>query len=354
MNGNPLPDCGPRYTTFTGWVDRPTDLTPPLDSTLSCDVAVVGGGLGGMATALRLAERGADVVLLESEFCGYGASSRNAGQISAKPTGEPQILAKVNPQLLRDLVRFAASSVRFSEDLLEQLGIECEYEAVGNVGAAVTKGQMRKAQRDAQALLAAGADLKFGDQRELGLPDTFLGGMLTPAGGTMNPGLFTLGLRAALLGSGVRVFEQSPVQSVQDVGSGAMVITPLGRIRAKKVVLANNAWAPELAITPQRLSRPVWVNMIETASVDRDRILATGWTSRAGLATKHNVMESYHLTPADTIAVGVRQLRIGKNPVVERISDPTVVADLTDAFRARFPSLRDVAVTKTWGGWRCR
>ncbi|PKV81975.1 NAD(P)/FAD-dependent oxidoreductase [Nocardia fluminea] len=351
MNGNPLPDRGPRYTTFTGWVDRPTDLTPPLDSTLSCDVAVVGGGLGGMATALRLTERGADVVLLESEFCGYGASSRNAGQISAKPTGEPQILARVNPQLLRDLVRFAASSVRFSEDLLEQLGIECEYEAVGNVGAAVTKGQMRKAQRDARALLAAGADLKFGDQRELGLPDTFLGGMLTPAGGTMNPGLFTLGLRAALLGSGVRVFEESPVQSVQDVGSGAMVITPLGRIRAKKVVLANNAWAPELAITPQRLSRPVWVNMIETAPVERDRIVATGWTSRAGLATKHNVMESYHLTPADTIAVGVRQLKIGKNPVVERISNPGVVADLTDAFRARFPSLRDVAVTKTWGGW---
>ena len=353
MNGSSLPaeDADTRYTTFTGWVDRPTDLTAPLDATISCDVAVVGGGLGGMATALRLAERGVDVVLLESDFCGYGASSRNAGQISAKPTGEPQILAKVNPQLLRDLVRFAGSSVQFAEDLIKQLGIECDYEAVGNVGAAVTKGQMRKALRDAQALSDAGATLQFGDQHELGLPDTFLGGLLTPAGGTMNPGMFTLGLRAALLESGVRVFEQSPAQSVDDIGSGATVTTPLGRVRAKKVVLANNAWAPELAITPQRLSRPVWVNMIETAPVERERIEATGLTSRSGLATKHNVMESYHVTPTNTIAVGVRRLQIGKNPISDRISDPVVVADLTDAFRARFPSLRDVPVTKTWGGW---
>ena len=241
--------------------------------------------------------------------------------------------------------------MQFAEDLIKQLGIECDYEAVGNVGAAVTKGQMRKALRDAQALSDAGATLQFGDQHELGLPDTFLGGLLTPAGGTMNPGMFTLGLRAALLESGVRVFEQSPAQSVDDIGSGATVTTPLGRVRAKKVVLANNAWAPELAITPQRLSRPVWVNMIETAPVERERIEATGWTSRSGLATKHNVMESYHVTPTNTIAVGVRQLQIGKNPISDRISIllwwPT----------SPMPSVRGsrrcvvCPLTKTWGGW---
>ncbi|MEV6218200.1 FAD-dependent oxidoreductase [Nocardia sp. NPDC051833] len=344
-------DAGTTYSTFTGWIDRPTDLAAPLDAEISCDVAVVGGGLGGMSIALRLAEFGADVVVLDADFCGYGASSRNAGQLSGKPTGEPQLLAKVNPGLLRDLVRFAEGSVQFAEDMIKQLGIECEYEQVGNVGVAVTKGQLRKAQRDAQALIAAGAAERYGDQRELGLPDTFLGGVLTMVGGTMNPGMFTLGVRAALLRSGVRVFEQSPVQSVIETGAGAQVVTPLGRVRAKRVVLANNAHAPELGITPKHLSKPVWVSMIETAPVDADRIAATGWTSRSGLATKHNVMESYHVTPSNTIAVGVRRLEVGKNPLTDRTSSQAVVADLTSAFRARFPSLRDVPVTKTWGGW---
>src|SRR5689334_8622819 len=71
-----------RYSNFTGWIDRPDDVRPALDGDLTCDIAVVGGGMGGMATALRLAERGQDVVLLESEFCGYGAASRNGGQIA--------------------------------------------------------------------------------------------------------------------------------------------------------------------------------------------------------------------------------------------------------------------------------
>ncbi|TDP31099.1 NAD(P)/FAD-dependent oxidoreductase [Nocardia ignorata] len=339
------------YTTFTGWIDRPIDLAAPLDTDVTCDVAVVGGGLGGMAIALRMAERGADVVLLESDFCGYGASSRNAGQLSGKPTGDPELLAKTNPQLLRDQVRFAEASVGFVEDLIKQLGIDCDYEPVGNVGVAATAGQLRKARRQAAALIAAGAADRFGDQRELGIPDTFLGGLLTTVGGTMNPGLFTLGVRAALLRSGVRVFEQSPVESVTELGAGAQVSTPLGRVRAGRVVLANNAYAPEIGATPRHLAKPVWVSMVETAPVEAERLVATGWTSRSGLATRHNVMESYHVTPTNTIAVGVRRLEVGKNPLTDRTSDPAVVADLTAAFHARFPSLRDVPVTKTWGGW---
>ena len=57
------------YESSSGRVDPPSDLQPPLAEDLACDVAVVGGGLGGMSTALRLAERGQDVVLLEAEFC---------------------------------------------------------------------------------------------------------------------------------------------------------------------------------------------------------------------------------------------------------------------------------------------
>jgi gamma-glutamylputrescine oxidase len=69
-------------------------VLPALEGEVTCDIAVVGGGLGGMATALRLVERGADVVLLEAKFCGYGANSRNAGQLTGAPAGDPQLLAR--------------------------------------------------------------------------------------------------------------------------------------------------------------------------------------------------------------------------------------------------------------------
>jgi glycerol-3-phosphate dehydrogenase len=54
------------YSTFSGWIDPPADVLPALTGNLTCDVAVIGGGMGGMATALRLAERDQDVVLLEA------------------------------------------------------------------------------------------------------------------------------------------------------------------------------------------------------------------------------------------------------------------------------------------------
>ncbi|MEN0138667.1 MAG: FAD-binding oxidoreductase [Rhodococcus sp. (in: high G+C Gram-positive bacteria)] len=343
--------AGTTYSTFTGWIDRPTDVLPPLDEDITCDVAVIGGGLGGMATALRLAERGVDVVLLEAEFCGYGASSRNAGQLTGKPGGDLHLMHKRYPQRLRDLVRFSSESVHFVEDLITQLDIDCEYDPTGNVGAAVTAAQLRKAEQTTQILQEAGMDAHFGDHHELGIPDTFLGGSLKPLGGTMNPGTFTLGVRRALLRSTARVFERTPVHSVDDLGAEALVSTPRGRVRAGRVVLANNAYAPELTITPKRLATPIWVNMVETAPIDTGRLQATGWSSRSGLATAHNVMESYHLTPAGTIVFGVRRLQLGRGPLDARTSDPAVVADLTRAFHARFPSLRDVPLARTWGGW---
>jgi gamma-glutamylputrescine oxidase len=57
-------------------VDRPT-----LEGEVACDVCIVGGGYTGLTAALELAERGFDVVLLEAERCGWGASGRNGGQI---------------------------------------------------------------------------------------------------------------------------------------------------------------------------------------------------------------------------------------------------------------------------------
>lgn len=342
---------GITYSSFTGWIDSPADVLPALESDITCDVAVVGGGLCGMATALRLAERGADVVLLESGFCGYGASSRNAGQLTGAPAGDPQLLGTLYPRRLPNIVRFAEAAVHFVEDLIERLDIDCEYEPTGNVGAAVSTGQLKKARRNARILQKAGATARFGDGGELGLPAAFLGGLLEPLGGIMNPGKFARAVRSALLGAGVRMFEGTRVQAVEDDGAGAVVRAPGGHVRAERVVLATNAYARDLAIAPKRLATPIWVNMVETAPIDAERLAATGWSSRSGIATEHNVMESYRLTPRNTIVFGVRQLRVGRKAVDARTSDPGVVADLARGFRTRFPSLRDVPLDRTWGGW---
>ncbi|NYH77315.1 glycine/D-amino acid oxidase-like deaminating enzyme [Actinopolyspora biskrensis] len=337
-------------SAFTGWCDRPTDFAPALEGEVQCDVAVVGGGLAGMASALRLAERGADVVLLEAGCCGWGASSRNAGYLSNALAGDPQLLRLLYRRQLRDLTRYAENSARFTEGLIERLGIDCEYDPTGNVNAAVSAGQLKQLRKGMRILRDAGADVEFVDGRDFGLPETFLGGIFERGGGLLNPGKLAFGLRDALLASGAKVFERTAVRAVEPEDAGVVLDVPGGRVHAERVVLATNAHSRDLAIAPSGIT-PVWTSVVETEPVDPDRLEAIGWTSRTGIITPHTILENYRRTARGTILFGTRQLRAAPRALGAREPDRAVVADLVRGFHERFPSLRYVAPQRAWGGW---
>lgn len=340
------------YTTFSGWVDPPEDVLPPLAEDLVCDVAVVGGGISGMSTALRLADRGQDVVLLEAEFCGHGASSRNAGQLAGAPGGDLQLLNLLYRKKMPGMIRLAERAAHHVESLIEKHDIDCDYERTGNVFAATSRGQLGRVRRVTKILQRAGADVELGTSEELGIPRGFLGGMREKVGGIMNPGRFTLGLRRVLLRTPARVFERTKVTDVARDRGQVVITTPRGEVRANKVVLATNAYAGEWDITPPRLSVPIWVIEVETEPIDPARLTALGWTSRSGLVTQHNIMENYHLTPRNTIVFGVRRLERGRTyPLPQKEPDPALVEELAEAFATRFPALSDVAIDRAWGGW---
>ena len=90
---------------------------------------IVGAGLTGLSTALSLRAQGADVVLLERDFAGAGASGRNAGHLT--PT-----IGKDTPTLLRffgrerasRLLAFADAAVEYTEETIRKLEIDCNTE----------------------------------------------------------------------------------------------------------------------------------------------------------------------------------------------------------------------------------
>lgn len=340
------------YESFSGWVAAPTDLRPAVDGDVACQVAVVGGGIGGMSTALRLAQRGRDVVLLEAQFCGHGSSSRNAGQLAGAPGGDLQLLNLLSRTKMPGMMRLAENAAHHVEDFIAKHDIDCEYEATGNAFAAVSRGQMGRVRRVARIVTRAGGHVEVGTAAELGIPRGFVGGMRETIGGRMNPGRFSLGMRRVLLDSSARVFEQTKVTDVVRDGGQVVLTTPGGRVRADHVVLATNAYAGEWDITPRHLSVPIYVIEVETEPIDPARIEALGWTSAMGLVTQHAIMENYRLTPRGTIVFGVRRLERGTSyPLPERTPDPGLVEELAGAFARRFPSLADVAVERAWGGW---
>ncbi|TCJ31094.1 NAD(P)/FAD-dependent oxidoreductase [Nocardioides jejuensis] len=341
------------YCTFSGWVDPPRDLQPALTGEQDCQVVVIGGGINGMSTALRLAERGQDVVLLEAEFCGHGSSSRNAGQLAGAPGGDLQLLNLLSRKKMPGMMRLAEHAARHVEEFIAKHDIDCEYEATGNAFAAVSRGQMGRVRRVAKIVTRAGGHVQVGTSAELGIPRGFVGGMREVIGGRMNPGKFTLGMRRVLLGTPSRVFEQTKVTGVRREAGQVVVTTPQGTVRADHVVLATNAFAGEWDITPKHLSVPIYVMEVETEPIDPARIAALGWTSGMGLVTQHAIMENYRLTPRNTIVFGVRRLERGTSyPLpAEKVPDRGIVEELARAFETRFPSLADVAIERAWGGW---
>ncbi|MDR6507624.1 FAD-dependent oxidoreductase [Arthrobacter oryzae] len=341
------------YATFTGWIDPPTELAPSLRGIQECDVAVVGGGVGGMATALRLAQRGVDVVLLEPEFCGYGASSRNGGQIASAPGGDLRMLRVLSPKKLPGMVRFADNAAHYVDGLIEDHKIDCDYDANGMVWAAVSPIQMFRVKTLAAILRKVGVDGQVGTAKEIGIPEAFVGGMRERRGGMLNRGKLSRGVRRALLDSSARVFEKSRVIDVQRRGGKVVMTTSSGaELIANRVVLSTNAYSGEWDIIPKHLSTPSWIIEVETEPIAPERIAALGWTSRSGVVTQHQIMENFRLTARNTIVFGVRRLESGANyPLQPRSPDPGMMRELADNFYKRFPSLSDVPIARCWGGW---
>jgi gamma-glutamylputrescine oxidase len=331
----------------SGWVERPDLLEPRLTEHISCEVAVVGGGLGGMLAALRLAERGVDVVLLEADVCGWGASARNAGYVTNTVGSHPRILERFYADRSAGLYRFANSAVRFTEQLIADRDLGCDYRPTGIFSSATSAAGFRKI----SATVSSGKRTIVGDAASAGVPAAFHGGIHVKVGGVLNPGSFALGIRRLLHDSPVRVFEQSPAHRLSENADGVTIEAGEGSVRAERVLLATNAFLNQLDVVPRNLSTPVWVTAVETGSVAPERLDEAGWTSRLPIATMHLLMQSFRTTSQDTILFTTRNLQMARKPSNDRLPAQRMVDDLVRGFHEHFPTLRDVTPARAWGGW---
>src|SRR5271168_1275268 len=112
--------------------------TPLLEENLRADIAIVGGGITGLSTALHAAEAGAEVVLLEAEDPGFGASGRNGGQVNPGLKPDPDTVERDFGQDLggrMNALAGAAPSLVF--DLIKRHGIRCDARQNGTLRAAI-------------------------------------------------------------------------------------------------------------------------------------------------------------------------------------------------------------------------
>lgn len=324
---------------------------PKLAGDRDTEIAIVGGGYTGLAAAEWLAETGKDCVVLEAQSIGWGASGRNGGSATPRFKKGWAALAKTyGNEATRALHRELFAGIDGIEQRVARFGIACDFRRSGQATTA----------HGAPALAGLRADIEW-LRRETGdatpqLLDrdattallgtaAYPGAYYDPRGGYLHPLAYVRGWATALAARGLAIHPETPVTAQREEGDRVILETPGGRVRARKAIIATNAYTPA-AIFPGRLDRrivPVASSLIVTAPLSDAagaRVLPTG----AILADTRRLLSYACRLPDGRIMIG------GRGDLTGRREDPASYWRLETILTRLFPALAGTRIDYRWRG----
>jgi glycine/D-amino acid oxidase-like deaminating enzyme len=339
-----------------GGVVRPAPQ-PALVGEAAADLCIVGGGFTGLWAAVLAKEDDPDrdVVLLEGETCGFGGSGRNGGFCVASLTHG---LANGHARFSDELATLERLGLENHAGLVadvERLGIDCDLEHTGEMNVVLDAARVPALEEEAALLRAHGHVVEVLDRRaarEAVHSDVVQGAIWDRTGASLvHPGKLALGLRAAALRAGVRIHEHTPASGLRETDAGVEVLCPQGRVRARRVVLGTNAFAP---LVPEigRYVVPVYDYVLVTEPLTPQQRASIGWEGRQGIGDDLNQFHYYRLTADDRILWGGYDAvyRYGGPVGPQHDEDDDVFARLSQHFFTQFPQLQGVRFSHRWGG----
>jgi gamma-glutamylputrescine oxidase len=340
MSGQPL---APTYYAAYG---TPAPARPALAGTQRCDVCVVGGGIAGTSTALHLAERGLEVILVEAQQIGWGASGRSGAQVlPGVAASQEQLDRLIGTADARKVWDVCVEGVRLVRELIARHDIDAQFVA-GHMLTAVKPRHERELRTHVEEL-----QQRYGYQgvrympqdevRSIIASDRYRGALYDPNAGHIQPLNYTLGLAAAAERRGARIFEGT--RALEFSGHAPVRVRMSGgEVLCRQLVLCGNVYLG--ATAPQLQSRIMAVGTCIVASEPLGAARAQSLISNnAAVADMNWVLDYFRRSQDHRLLFGGRVTYAGFDP--DRIAAAT---------RARmtlvFPQLRDVKLQFAWGG----
>ncbi|WP_028207044.1 NAD(P)/FAD-dependent oxidoreductase [Paraburkholderia nodosa] len=329
---------------YESTVSRPS--YPQLTGKTDTQICIVGGGLAGLNTALGLVERGVrDIVVLDAERVGFGASGRNGGFVfGGYSLDNADLLRTLGHSQARSLYQLTVDAVELIRTRIARYGIDCEI---------VDRGVVLANWFDDPSRLDATRTLMkrdFGVDWEPLTKDTlraqlkttrYHGGLFEPNAFHFHPLKYVLGVANAAAQGGARIYDQSPVRAIERNGAGFVVRTPHGTVTAKDVVFAGGGYARGVAPRIERAVLPIATYVIATEPLGAR--LADAIDAPYAVYDTRFAFDYYRPLKDTRILWG------GRISVLDR--GPDAIARLLKRDLARvYPQLADVKIEYAWGG----
>jgi glycine/D-amino acid oxidase-like deaminating enzyme len=315
-----------------------------LSFDLDVDICVVGAGLAGLTVALEAARLGASVAVLEGRHVGWNASGHQLGTVMpgyGLPIGE--LIARIGLEDARELwglSRQGAEYVRANatEELIPGIALSEGALEVSNVDAGEQLiSRLQTLGEDFETEVEGWQVDRVRDQ--LGT-DRYFHGVYYPKAFQIDGRKYVHGLAALARRAGARIFEDTPVVSIDSSGIRKRIVTPSARLRASHIVLAGNI---HLGATLRRLSEtllPVWRYAAVTAPLGER--LADVLTFR-GSVTDTDGVDHFRIVDGDRLMWASPETTWAARP--QRFAGA-----IQRRIRTIFPRLGTVAIAEVWGG----
>ena len=341
-------------TSYYAATQRDKEPFPQLKGDVKAQVCIVGGGLTGVSAAVELSERGHNVVLLEANRIGWGASGRNGGQVIGGFGGSlSSNRASTDRQLgagaTDELIKMGVECVDIIKDRVDQHQIQCDLKW-GFLNAALNQRELRDIVAFSDELKEQGYPHKTrlldakGIREYLGT-DRYVGGMTDEGWGHLQVLDLCKGEARAAEKNGARVFEQSLAVDIAP-GDSVTVRTAEGSVKAETLILCGNAYlaqmAPKLAPKLSKYVLPATSYIIATEPL--------------GDALANDVMPQNYATCDQRTALDYFRLSADNRMLFGGVSNYSATAPLsvTRTLRKKmlkvFPQLEDARIDYYWGG----
>ncbi|PMR76535.1 NAD(P)/FAD-dependent oxidoreductase [Billgrantia endophytica] len=313
------------------------------------EVVIIGSGYAGLNAAIELARHGREVVVLDAEELGSGASTRTGGMISS---GQKLVVGGaikgIDSALFERMIEDSIDSFAFIQRLVRDERLDADLAIHGRFFGAHCPGQLPKLFEMGDILQrVTGVNvhrLSREKQHSVIGSDFYHGGILVDDYGGLHPAKYHRALRELARRQGALLHSHARVTAIDEAGADRRVVTARGNILARDVIIATNGYTDTLA-TP-RLARhvvPVKSYQVATEPLPADLLEALIPGGRMITDSRRDLIYA-RPSPDGT------RLLFGSRPGLWQIGDREAAVKLRRRMLEIWPELSDYRISHAWSG----